>query len=378
MSSLRKTLSAIPFIKVFSSIKITVICLFLLFVLTFWGTIDQIQNGLYHAQRQFFYSGFFMAGGFLPFPGAKLVLFILFFNLVCVAITRFVYQWDHSGICIIHMGLLIYFISAYVTFRVGVDSNLNLLEGEGSNCSTAYHDWELSVWKDSRDNQRRVVAYDTESFQASPKLPFEEFGFNVFVKTYYLNAEAYVNPKSKSKDILNQSGISSLTSVKFNKEPEKNFPGGVFEINDGKGFRQSLLLYGKEVKPAQLTIGQETYNFILRRKKFPLPFTLTLKDFEIEVHPGTEVARSYKSKVLIENDKLSRDVIIYMNHPLRYKDFTLYQASYAIDAKGREYSTLAVVKNAGRILPYVASLLVFLGLVTHFLMMAFNLNKVRA
>jgi hypothetical protein len=43
-------------IQLFSSVKIAVVCLLLLFVLTFWGTVAQVQQGLYVAQERFFHS----------------------------------------------------------------------------------------------------------------------------------------------------------------------------------------------------------------------------------------------------------------------------------------------------------------------------------
>ena len=67
-----------------------------------------------------------------------------------------------------------------------------------------------------------------------------------------------------------------------------------------------------------------------------------------------------------------RELIIFMNNPLRYKNYTFYQASYSVDARGRELSTLAVVKNSGRLLPYISCLVTFTGLVVHFLSMAFR------
>ena len=91
----------------------------------------------------------------------------------------------------------------------------------------------------------------------------------------------------------------------------------------------------------------------------------------MQVHPNTQIARSYESLVEVINNDVAREVLISMNHPLRFNNYTLYQASYKIDALGRESSTLAVVRNSGRLLPYIASLVTFSGLVTHFLMMAF-------
>ena len=67
---------------------------------------------------------------------------------------------------------------------------------------------------------------------------------------------------------------------------------------------------------------------------------------------------------------------IYMNNPLRYKDYTVYQASYDTNSMGRQSSTLAVVKNYARVLPYIACFTVFFGLALHFLIQAF-MSRIR-
>src|SRR5471032_1290247 len=100
-------------IKRLSSSWITVVCLFLLFILTFWGTIAQVQQGLYAAQDRFFNSFFFLAAGFIPFPGAQLVLWVLFVNLICMMVLTFkkYLRWESLGLLIIHMGLILYFVA---------------------------------------------------------------------------------------------------------------------------------------------------------------------------------------------------------------------------------------------------------------------------
>jgi len=101
MHPLRKKLNNNLVIRFLSSVKITVVCLSLLFILTLWGTIDQVNNGLYLSQERFFNSLIFTFWGFIPFPGARLVLWVLFINLVCVSLVRLVYQWSKVGIIII-------------------------------------------------------------------------------------------------------------------------------------------------------------------------------------------------------------------------------------------------------------------------------------
>jgi len=369
----RKKIASLPLIRPLTSVKTVVICLLFLFILTFWGTIDQVEHGLYAAQQKFFYSIFFLAFGFLPFPGAQLILWILFIHLVAVLIFRFSYRRNNVGILIIHFGLFLVLVSAFVTFYFAQESHVTLMEGEGSNISTAYHNWELSVWTQS-GNTRKVVAFDSDRFKAGEILKFDEDDFDVIVETYYPNSEAYTmrggNPNTT---FLNASEISSIKEAKKEKEPEKNFPGGIFHVKKGQQELAMLILYGGETDPTILKNGNESYYFMLRRKRFELPFVLQLADFRMDVHPGTEVARSYESEVEIETPDSSRRTVIFMNNPLRHKDYTFYQASYSIDPFGREASTLAVVKNIGRILPYISTIVTVLGLVTHFAMMFLQL-----
>ena len=54
-----------------------------------------------------------------------------------------------------------------------------------------------------------------------------------------------------------------------------------------------------------------------------------------------------------------------MNAPLRHKGYTLYQASYAELDNGKEATVLAVVKNSGRLFPYISSIIMAVGLLVH-------------
>lgn len=377
MNLFRKNLQRNPAIKFCASLKITLTCLILLFVLTFWGTVDQVYNGLYLTQERFFNSFFFLFGGFIPFPGAQLVLWVLFINLVCVALTRFVYNRDHIGITIIHGGLLLFFVAAFVTLHCVEESHLTLMEGEAANVSSAYHDWEVAVWEES-GNEKDVIAYDAAGLRPGQQLPFPpegslpaEYGLTLTIGHCYSNSEAYSGGGHPAAGaVLNASGIETLQPVALNKEPEKNIPGCVLT---GEGV-EPVILYGAEDNPLKISKGGQDYFVQLRRKHFPVPFLLRLKDFTVEWYPNTEVARSYKSLVEIipPGGGGSREVMISMNKPLRYKNFTLYQSSYSVDKAGRESSTLAVVRNSGRLLPYVASFMTFGGLALHFLLMAFK------
>ncbi len=371
IASLKKN----PIIRTLASIRITVICLILLFILTFWGTVSQVTVGLYESQERFFNSWYFLVGDFFPFPGAQLVLWVLFINLCAVSITRFVYRWSHLGILVIHLGLLTYFVGAFVTLHFVEESNITLLEGESSNVSASYHDWELSVWQPTNDpTTKDVWAYDSDDFKSADTLRFNELGFDVIVKAYHRNAQAFVGADQKTDPPQNASGITEIARTDLEIEPEKNFPGALLSIK-ADGTEQDVILFGKESRPTRVSINGTDYHLQLRRKRYELPIQMTLERFEMEKHPGTEIASSYRSFVEFEHADIERRAEIYMNHPLRFKNYTFYQASYSIDSAQRIRSTLAVVKNFGRLLPYVSSLVTFAGLAIHFLVMAFKRKK---
>lgn len=62
----------------------------------------------------------------------------------------------------------------------------------------------------------------------------------------------------------------------------------------------------------------------------PLPFTIEVKDFRIE-HYSTGQPKSFESDLLLHDDDLAEPLAatISVNHPLVYKGYTIYQASFA-------------------------------------------------
>jgi hypothetical protein len=348
----------------------------LLFILTFWGTVAQVENGLYASQERYFSSFYFLAMGFLPFPGAQLVLWVLFVNLFCAFFTRVIYAWENSGLIIVHFGLVLFLVAAFVTLHAARESHLTLREGQASNVSLAYSEWEIAVWSKA-DKQKTVSAVDVKDVKEGRVIKFNNLPLSFSVVTYYKNAEAFSAPFAGIKEkYLNASSINVLKPENPQKEPEKNTPGIILKLLSTEE-KPLVLLYGADEGPTKISVGDKEFNVSLRFKRLPLPITVKLLDFMMDKHPGTEMARSYKSKVEIQHDGVKREITISMNEPLRFKDYTFYQSSYNIDSMGREFSTLAVVKNAGRLLPYIATFVTFFGLALHFLLAAYNFQRAK-
>jgi hypothetical protein len=103
----------------------------------------------------------------------------------------------------------------------------------------------------------------------------------------------------------------------------------------------------------------------MRPRRQYLPYSITLKKFSHDVYPGTDIPKNFSSLVHLSNPGRGeeRDVLIYMNQPLRYDGKAFYQASFG---KGDTLSILQVVENPGWLLPYLSCTLVTLGLLLHF------------
>ena len=254
-------------LKILASVKITGFCLLWLFVLTFWGTVAQVSQGLYAAQERFFFSVFFLVGGIFPFLGAQGVLWILFINLCASSVVHFskIKTWRSIGLKISHGGVLIYFVAAFATFHLSEESSVHLMEGESTNVGTSYNEWEIASFKVGT-GQRLVKAIDLKGLKVGSSIELN--GTHIYIEQIYWNCSAFVSKKGRG--ILNASGIDVLQPLEINKEREKNLAGGIFKINN-----QTVLLYGDEIKPTK--VGEKYFH--LRHKKFPLPFTLKLKKF---------------------------------------------------------------------------------------------------
>ena len=92
------------------------------------------------------------------------------------------------------------------------------------------------------------------------------------------------------------------------------------------------------------------------------------------MHPASWVSKNYTSKIslLSEGDVLR--YFITMNKPFRFKQYSFFQSSYQESEEG-DISVLAVVENHGRVFPYIAAALFFIGLLVHLTQRLSRINR---
>ncbi len=351
-----------------ASLRWTVAGLLLLTVLTVWGTLYQADHGLYRAQERFYQSWVFFAGGWFPFPGAQLVMLILFINLTAALLYLILTARLQWGMLLTHAGLVLMLAAGGVTFYYGSESYLTLLEDQGSNVTLSHYEWELSAWQDTGDyGVLDVTAIDLRHAPPGATMALSPLGLELEIVERFANSVPRKGNADSAGRRLSASGLTALDEVRPSREPAEDRPGLLFRVRADDGPPVDVLLHGDDGQPTTYDTPDTIYAFMLRKKRLPMPVLIRLLDFQKEMHPGSRIAKSYSSLVSVEDGDFRREVLISMNKPLRYQGLTFYQSSYQELPDGREASTFSVVRNYGRTVPYVATGVTVVGMVVHFL-----------
>ncbi|GAB5560547.1 MAG: hypothetical protein SynsKO_21940 [Synoicihabitans sp.] len=371
------------FVEFFSSLRLTVVLLALSMVLVFVATLAQVELGIYGVQDKFFRSFFVLAnfpGTDVPvpvFPGGYLVGGFLMINLIAAHITRFKMAWSKAGIHLTHFGLIVLLVGELLIGLVQEDFSLRLAEGETRSYSESFRRNEVVLIDKSQPDVDEVVAIP-ESFIASGeavqngKLPFR-----VVPRGYHPNANigmlnslpegvdpSNLAPNMSTQGIGPRLGISPLP-ITYNDQ-ERNLPAAFIELIGTEGSLGIWLVSPMLVMPQTFEHAGKEWQIAFRFEREYKPFSVKLIELKHDVYPGSNIPKNFSSLVNVKANDGSedRESLIYMNHPLRYQGFTFYQ--YQMDS-ANGFSVLQVVRNPGRWLPYVACVLMTLGLLWQFL-----------
>jgi hypothetical protein len=370
--------------KIFSSLRLTVICLGFGLILVFLGTLAQVHEGLYLAQHRWFRSFFVYwepGNGSIKipiFPGGYLVGSVLLVNLITAHVKRFQATWKKLGIHIIHAGLILLLIGQLATDLLSKETTMRFGEGETRKFSESSLHNELVFLTDSdTPNEDLVVSIPDTMLKANEEIRHPHLPFAVRVKDYQINAR--VRPRGPMVDkgpppATRGAGVDlALLPVPETRDPdERNFPSAVIELFGAQGSLGTWLVATAMNETQEIKVGDKTWRIAFRWQREYLPFTVQLLKMTYEEYPGSGIPKNFQSRVRIENPKRNenREVDIYMNNPLRYEGLTFYQYQMGRDEldSNRGSSTLQVVRNPGWLTPYAGCMMVGGGMVIQFLM----------
>ncbi|MBC7467633.1 MAG: cytochrome c biogenesis protein ResB [Bdellovibrio sp.] len=109
----------------------------------------------------------------------------------------------------------------------------------------------------------------------------------------------------------------------------------------------------------------EAYLMTYQNRRLDLGFPIELKNFKVSRYQGSTKAMAYESEVTVGTDSKAQSATISMNEPLKYNNYTIYQASFQEDEVTRELvaSIFSVNYDPGRWIKYLGSLIMSFGIV---------------
>lgn len=329
------------------------------------GTVAQKTIGLYAAQERYFDSWIVLIGP-IPFPGGLTLIGIFFINLLCKFLFRSEWTKEKAGTILSHFGVIILVLGGLLAVMTSREGFLVIPQGESRNYIEDYHERNLVIRKTVDGAATTLIAVPHNILKGGTRVETAGLPFTLTVTTYCFNCSISRRPEDKQDNWTSPGKFMMLSVGEADPQDEKNMTGVEFRIEGAGDLDGNYLTFDGFPKPPQLEIDGATYTVTIERARRPLPFAVELESFKRDLHPGTEMARAFTSKIKITDPQngTSFPAIIEMNEPLRYRGLTLYQSSF--DLSGDKAQTvLAVVENKGRVFPYIASLIIALGLIIH-------------
>ena len=132
----------------------------------------------------------------------------------------------------------------------------------------------------------------------------------------------------------------------------------------GNGVSKELVVYGQKGEVGEFystNINGTQVSVSYGSKMIQLPFSLYLKDFQLERYPGSNSPSSYASEVVLKDRSTEIPFRIFMNNILKYNGYRFFQSSYDTDERG---TILSVNHDAlGTGITYFGYLIMAIGMV---------------
>jgi hypothetical protein len=363
---------------IFVSLKLTILLLLFSMVLVFAATLDQVNLGIWAVQEKYFRS--FVV--YLPigrvaipaFPGGYTIGGLLLLNLIAAHVYRFSFSWRKIGIVLTHLGLIVLLVGELLTGLWQRDYHMRLSEGETKNYSESFQHYELVVVDTSDPAFDEVIAIPERSLARKSPVQHARLPFRIVPKTYFPNSTLQmrtVAPVAAGDGAAPQanSGVGDhVTAAPLPityRQDERNIPSAIVELSGTEGPIGTYLVSAHLQSPQIFQHAGRSWTIALRLQRAYQPFSLTLLKFSHDRYAGTEIPKNFSSRLRLTNQDggEGREVLIFMNNPLRHGGLTFYQAGFENDDRT---TILQVVRNPSWLIPYIACAMMTLGLVAQF------------
>jgi hypothetical protein len=357
-----------------TSLKLTIACLALLMVLVVACTLAQIRLGTFGAVNAYIRSFLIWwavpgTGWSIPIaPGGGLVGLVLLVNLVAAQAKRLELSWRKTGLWVVHAGLILLFVGEFVTSGYQVEMQLAIEEGQTLDYIESPRAMELALVDVTDPAHDDVYGIPESRLAAGGSIEVPGTPVVLRVRQFFQNADLATRSPGDRPSLATAGVGMSVRATELppvtNDDQVDLRAAWVEPVASGRSYGTWLVSNGLGAPQSFIDEGR-TWTLSMRPRRQYLPYALTLKKFSHDIYPGTDIPKNFSSLVHLVNPGRAeeRDVLIYMNQPLRYDGKAFYQASFG---KGDTLSILQVVENPGWLLPYVSCVLVAAGLILHF------------
>lgn len=302
-----------------------------------------------------------------------------------------------AGMVTLHAGIgLMMAYEVYVGVHAAhMESRMQIEEGHVANYSYDIRAAELAVVDKSNPEHDLHTVIPAWMLSKGATFDNEQLPFKLEMVEYFPNSDVRERlPKDKNEKTLATKGrgLSAIVTERqigtgVDTDQKADVPSGFVRVIDRKTGKDegTYLVTALLTRGETITVDGKTYDLALRFRREYKPYQIELIDVQKNDYVGTTRPKDYRSKIRLTDPRndINREFEIWMNNPLRYAGETFYQSSYipaGAAGDNREMTDFQVVTNEGWMTPYVACMIVVIGMMYHFglLLMRFLNRSVSA
>lgn len=288
-----------------------------------------------------------------------------------------------AGVVLLHAGIGLMMFGELLVGLTAVEGQLQMQEGETVNFVQDIRTIELAVvdHSDPKVDHVTVIPKNVITQAAADGKPIRDarLPFEIEIKKFLQNSTLRKVQPSDTNLANKGHGLDYIVEEVrpgsgTDMDSKVDLSAAYVAIKDNSGAELGTyllgLIFSAQNESETITVDGKSYDVALRFKRTYKPYKFQLTDVRKDDYIGTDTARNYSSDVRLvdETRNVDRNVHIWMNNPLRFAGETFYQSGYHRDPMTQiEGTTLQVVTNTGWMIPYVACMIVAIGMLAHFL-----------
>jgi len=266
-------------------------------------------------------------------------------------------MWKNPARFIFHLSFVVILLGAGATRYIGYEGIMHIREGFTENKMMSLEPY-LQI-KIKQENASFYKEYQKEFAAAILRKGMGDEASTGIVELLSEYQNRFEHDIKFNDKTLNVKYVNYLVSKKGKAEM------GILTVDlTLNGQTKTVRLPGKRGQPGIPKIedfGDTIVTLEYGSKTLELPFSITLRDFQLDRYPGSMAPSSYASEVTVnKNDNKQYDYRIFMNRTLHEGNFLFFQSSYDQDEKG---TILSVNNDPGKWPTYLGYFLLTLGLI---------------